>query len=107
MKTFVLNITYMATGEGLSQFILVEKADTKEDFLKFAHNHIDAYFLSPFKNPDFESDPTFFLLSSDEIPDEYLERIRLSAPTVANIINKKKNEIGSFSYFSHFHLNLS
>lgn len=107
MKTFVLNITYMATGEGLSQFILVEQAETKKDFLEIAHKYIDAYFLSPLKDPNFENDPTFFLSTSDEMSTEYLERIRLNAPTVANVLEKKKNEIGRFSYFSKFHLNLS
>lgn len=107
MKTFILSINYAATGEGLSQFIFVEQAETKEQFIEMAYDKIDAYFLMPLKNPDMEYDPSYYLYSSDELPSDYLERLKAIAPPVGNVIERKRNEIGRFAYFSTFHLNLS
>lgn len=107
MKTFVLNITYSATGEGISNFLYVDQSANKETFLDLAAQRINPYYLLPFQDKNLEFDSSFYLYEIEKIPNEYKESLALRYPMLANFLVPSEYPMPRLRYFSDFHANMS
>ena len=98
MNTYYLREYYFATGEGISNFIIVGQADNKEDFLNLCYqNGIEQYYI---QFPD-------VFVEIANIPLEELEMIKNEHPSLYNRIINKYYEKGTFWWCFKEHLNMS
>lgn len=107
MKTFLLNINYSATGEGISEFLLVDQAMTQEKFLELAEKCINPYFLLPLQDKNLEFDSSFYLYEIEKIPEKYKANLAKCHPRIANFLRPNKHPMPRLRYFSDFHANMS